>query len=112
MGEDRHGLAVQFSQGRQKLFLQRGEFGGGGDIGTANEHIIMTDLTKLWQNQTGYFPQPAFCTVACHRIADFFGTGEAHAHLLRIAPVTGLKDKTCGMNPFGMGQPQKVFAVF
>ena len=72
----------------------------------------MTDLTKPWQNQTGYFAQPAFCTVAGHRIADFFGTGKAHAQHLRIAPVTGLKYEACRMDPFSVGQPQKVFALF
>jgi len=92
--------------------LQRGEFGGGGDIGPANEHIIMAGLTKPRQNQTGDFAQPAFCTVARHRIADFFGAGEAYTQHLRIASITGLKYEACGMDPFRMGQPQKVFALF
>ena len=72
----------------------------------------MADLAKLRQNQPGDFAQPAFGTVARHSIADLLGTGEAHAQRLRIAPVTRLKYEACGMDPFRMGQTQKVFALF
>jgi len=41
-----------------------------------------------------------------------FGAGEAYTQHLRIASITGLKYEACGMDPFRMGQPQKVFALF
>ena len=86
-------MAMGTANGAIEILLDAFEWQGEGGA-APDQHIIMPGLNARSGVEPHDLAQAAAHTIAFHRIADFFGDGEAEACRARIGAALGLQNES------------------
>lgn len=104
----RAGSWGQLCQRAAQVIFHLGKVACGADARPPDQHVIHAGGGRVWHHGPRQSPQTSLGAIACDRVADLFGAGEANAHIAACVTLACLQNESGRCLARGAGCGEKL----